>query len=245
MKKSLKYKYHLLVSILFGIIALQTIIMLFVISQSKDLLSLASDIHSVIIIFVFILFVYIVVIYNYIPFKLQKAIRQIEQLVEHISTGNYQIDIDSSMYDQDKDFQSLILSLEKMLGIIVRFDQAKADKIYEHHQRIQLLINLIPEAVLITGANGDIVYCNDSLRAEFPNLTEMVNLNELIWKKDYHTRIFAVVLDALRYGKNLYNVGMDDLVYLGKTVINGSIIRNRKGLSTGAVFVMNITKNEK
>ncbi len=245
MKKSLKYKYHLLVSILFGIIALQTIIMLFVISQSKDLLSLASDIHSVIIIFVFILFVYIVVIYNYIPFKLQKAIRQIEQLVEHISTGNYQIDIDSSMYDQDKDFQSLILSLEKMLGIIVRFDQAKADKIYEHHQRIQLLINLIPEAVLITGANGDIVYCNDSLRAEFPNLTEMVNLNELIWKKDYHTRIFAVVLDALRYGKNLYNVGVDDLVYLGKTVINGSIIRNRKGLSTGAVFVMNITKNEK
>lgn len=245
MKKSLKYKYHLLVSILFGIIALQTIIMLFVISQSKDLLSLASDIHSVIIIFVFILFVYIVVIYNYIPFKLQKAIRQIEQLVEHISTGNYQIDIDSSMYDQDNDFQSLILSLEKMLGIIVRFDQAKADKIYEHHQRIQLLINLIPEAVLITGANGDIVYCNDSLRAEFPNLTEMVNLNELIWKKDYHTRIFAVVLDALRYGKNLYNVGVDDLVYLGKTVINGSIIRNRKGLSTGAVFVMNITKNEK
>ncbi|GAB1367136.1 MAG TPA: hypothetical protein PL160_01370 [Candidatus Cloacimonas sp.] len=245
MKKSLKYKYHLLVSILFGIIALQTIIMLFVISQSKDLLSLASDIHSVIIIFVFILFVYIVVIYNYIPFKLQKAIRQIEQLVEHISTGNYQIDIDSSMYDQDKDFQSLILSLEKMLGIIVRFDQAKADKIYEHHQRIQLLINLIPEAVLITGSNGDIVYCNDSLRAEFPNLTEMVNLNELIWKKDYHTRIFAVVLDSLRYGKNLYNVSVDDLVYLGKTVINGSIIRNRKGLSTGAVFVMNITKNEK
>ena len=125
------------------------------------------------------------------------------------------------------------------------FDQAKADKIYEHHQRIQLLINLIPEAVLITGSNGDIVYCNDSLRAEFPNLTEMVNLNELIWKKDYHTRIFAVVLDSLRYGKNLYNVSVDDLVYLGKTVINGSIIRNRKGLSTGAVFVMNITKNEK
>jgi signal transduction histidine kinase len=245
MKKSLKSKYHLLVAILFGIIALQTIIMLFVVSQGKDLLSLASDLHSVIIIFVFGLFVYIVVLYNYIPFKLHKAIKEVEQLVERISTGNYQIDIDSSIYDQDKDFQSLIFALEKMLGIITRFDQAKADKIFEHHQRIQLLINLIPQSVLITGANGDVVYCNENLRKRFPMLTEMVNLNELIWKNDYHVRLFAVILDALRYGNNIYNVLVEDLVYLHRVLINGSIIRNRKGLSTGAVYVLDFTDHEK
>jgi len=245
MKKSLKSKYHLLVAILFGIIALQTIIMLFVVSQGKDLLSLASDLHSVIIIFVFGLFVYIVVLYNYIPFKLHKAIKEVEQLVERISTGNYQIDIDSSIYDQDKDFQSLIFALEKMLGIITRFDQAKADKIFEHHQRIQLLINLIPQSVLITGANGDVVYCNENLRKRFPMLTEMVNLNELIWKNDYHVRLFAVILDALRYGNNIYNVLVEDLVYLNRVLINGSIIRNRKGLSTGAVYVLDFSDHEK
>ncbi len=245
MKTSLKSKYHLLVAILFAIIALQTAIMLFVISQAKDLYGLANDIHTVIIIFVFGLFIYIVVLYNYIPYKLHIAIKEVEKLIESISTGNYQIDIDSSMYDQDKDFQALILALEKMLGIIARFDQAKADKVYEHHQRIQLLINLIPQAILITGANGDVVYCNEVIRGKFPVLTETINLSELIWKSDYHARIFAVVQDALRYGNNIYNVSVDDLVYLGKVLINGSIIRNRKGISTGAVFVLDFTPHEK
>ncbi len=245
MKRSLKSKYHLLIAILFGIIALQTTILLFAVAQAKDIVSLASDIHSIVIIFVFGIFVYIVVLYNYIPFKLHKAIADVQSLVERITGGNYQIDIDSSVYDQDKDFQSLIYALEKMLDIITRFDQAKADKIYEHHQRIQMLINLLPQSVLIIGANGDVVYCNNQLRKRFPVVSEMVNLGEVIWKSDYHSRVFAAILDALRYGNNIYDVVVEDLVYLDKVRINGSIVRNRKGISSGAVYVMDFSDHEK
>jgi len=198
-----------------------------------------------VIIFVFIIFVYIVILYNYIPYRLHKAIQEVEKLIEEISTGNYQIDIDSSIYDQDKDFQELIYALDKMLGIIARFDQAKADKIFEHHQRLQLLINLLPQSVLITGANGDVVYCNEPLRKRFPMISETVNLNELIWKNDYHNRIFSVILDSLRYGNNIYDVIVEDVVYLDKVRINGSIVRNRKGLSTGAVYVLEFYDNER
>jgi len=198
-----------------------------------------------VIIFVFIIFVYIVILYNYIPYRLHKAILEVEKLIEEISTGNYQIDIDSSIYDQDKDFQELIYALDKMLGIIARFDQAKADKIFEHHQRLQLLINLLPQSVLITGANGDVVYCNEPLRKRFPMISETVNLNELIWKNDYHNRIFSVILDSLRYGNNIYDVIVEDVVYLDKVRINGSIVRNRKGLSTGAVYVLEFYDNER
>jgi len=245
MKRSLNVKYHILIAILFGFIVLETIILFFTISQAKDLSTLANDLHSIVIIFVFVIFVYIVILYNYIPFQLHKAIRAVEQLVEEISNGNYQIDIDSSIYDQDKDFQGLVLALEKMLSIISRFDQAKADKIFEHHQRIQLLINLLPESVLILSATGDVIYCNESLRKHFPQITEMVNLNELIWKSDYHNRIFAVIMDSLRYGNNLYDVIVEDVVYLNKVRINSSIVRNRKGLSTGAVFVLQFSDNER
>jgi signal transduction histidine kinase len=189
--------------------------------------------------------VYIVVLYNYIPYRLHKAIHSVQQLVEEISSGNYQIDIDSSIYDQDKDFQDLIFALEKMLGIITRFDQAKADKVFEHHQRIQFLINLLPQSILIASSNGDVVYCNEPLRKRFPMISETVNLNELIWKDDYHARIFSVIIDALRYGNNLYNVIVEDVVYLHRARINGSIIRNRKGLSTGAVFVLDFFDNER
>ena len=76
-------------------------------------------------------------------------------------------------------------------------------------------------------------------------ISETVNLNELIWKDDYHARIFSVIIDALRYGNNLYNVIVEDVVYLHRARINGSIIRNRKGLSTGAVFVLDFFDNER
>jgi len=245
MKRSFKTRYHILIAILFGIIVLQTLILLFSVAQAQDLATLASDIHSIVIIFVFLIFVYIVILYNYIPYRLHKAIYEVEQLIEEISSGNYQVDIDSSIYDQDKDFQELVNALNKMLEIITRFDQAKADKIFEHHQRLQLLINLLPQSILITGANGDVVYCNEPLRKRFPMISETVNLNELIWKNDYYSRIFSVIMDSLRYGNNIYDVIVEDVVYLGKVRINGSVVRNRKGISTGAVYVLEFYNSER
>jgi signal transduction histidine kinase len=245
MKNSLKSKYHIMIAILFGLITLQTAFLLVAVGNAKDLYSLAVDIHSIVIVFVFLIFVYIVVLYNYIPYRLHRAIKEVGSLVESISNGNYQLDIDSSTYDQDKDFQDLIFALDRMLGIIMRFDQVKADKIFEHHQRIQLLINLLPQAVLISSANGDVVYCNENMRKRFPMITEMVNLNELIIKNDYHTRILSVMIDALRYGNNIYDVVVEDLIYLGKARINGSIVRNRKGISSGAVYVLDFVDHEK
>jgi len=67
----------------------------------------------------------------------------------------------------------------------------------------------------------------------------------LIWKNDYHNRIFSVILDSLRYGNNIYDIIVEDVVYLGKVKINGSIVRNRKGLSTGAVYVLEFYDNER
>jgi signal transduction histidine kinase len=234
-----------MIAVLFGLIIMQTAILLLAVSRAKSLYSLATDIHSIVIVFVFLIFVYIVILYNYIPYKLRRAMKELGTLVDSISSGNYQIDIDSSTYDQDQDFQDLVFALDKMLGIIMRFDQAKGDKIFEHHQRLQLLINLLPQSILITGANGDVVYCNENLRKRLPMISEMVNLNELILKDDYHARMIAVILDALRYGNNIYDVLVEDLIYLGKVRINGSIVRNRKGISTGAVYVLDFMDNEK
>ncbi len=245
MKRSLKSKYHLFISIMFILVALQSVSLIIAVSQAKNLMGLASDIQSIVIIFLFGIFVYFVFLYNYIPFKLHKAINEVEKLVEQISNGSYQIDIDSSVYDQDKDIQQLIFALEKMLNIVSRFDQVKADKIFEHHQRIQLLINLINQSVLITGANGDVVYCNERFRKRFPLIAETMNIGEVIWKDDYHVRIFSVISNALRYGNNISNVVVDNLVYLDKVSISGSIVRSRKGVSTGAVFVMNFSDHEK
>ncbi|HNX37545.1 MAG TPA: hypothetical protein PL124_06285 [Candidatus Cloacimonadota bacterium] len=244
MKRSFKEKYHILLIILFGIIVLESLLLLVTLNRTAALTNLITDMQSIIIIFVFLIFVYMIVLYNYIPFRMHRAIKELKSVVEEITNGNYYIDIDSTMYDQDKDIQDVILALQKMLGIIVRFDQVKAEKIFEHHQRILQLINIIKQNVLITSINGDVVYCNDKFRERYPTITEMNNINELIFQEEFNSKLFATLAEALRYGNNLYEIAVHDDRSTKAVVINGSIVRNRKGSSSGAVFVLDFGPNE-
>jgi len=242
MKQSFKSRFHLLVIILFAIIAVEALLLLFSISSAQQISDLATDMQSIIIIFVFAIFVYLIVLYNYIPYRVHKALREVRAKIDEISNGNYYIDFDSSLYDQDEDVQSLILALQKMLGIIIRFDQAKADKIFEHHQRINQLIGLLPQSVIITGINGDVIYCNENFRKLYPTISEMSNLNELIFKENFNRQLFDTLLNSLRYGNNLADVVIQDENSVRIVKIDGSIIRNRKGVGTGAVFTLDFTK---
>ncbi|NLN36160.1 MAG: hypothetical protein GX157_09265 [Candidatus Cloacimonetes bacterium] len=240
MKRSIKHRYHLLIGILFALIVLQFIAVLFTIAQANNLYTLASDIQSIMIVFLFGTFIYVVVIYNYLPFRLRRAIKRVEDLIDEISNGNYQIDIDSSIYEHDSDFEELIYALQKMLEIIIRFDSAKADKIYEHHQHINQLINLLPQVVMIVNINGDLVYINDVFRKRFPNISEVGNLNEVIVKDDFDNKIFSHIAESLRYGNNIYDDKVEPEGSAKSALIKGSIIRNRKGGASGGVYTVEI-----
>lgn len=241
MKRSLKSKYHLLIGILLGIILLEALLTLVSANQAIQLETLVSDIQTITIIFVFAIFVNVIILYNYVPYRLRRSFREIKNLIEEISHGNYNIDIDSTLYDQDSDIQELIFSIQKMLNILLGFDQAKTEKIFEHHQRLQQLINLLPQSAVIASVNGDLVYINDSLRKRYPTLTDMMNLNELIFKNEFDQKIFSSLSEALRFGNNLYDARISDAEYQRSVLINGSIVRNRKGTATGAVFVLNFS----
>lgn len=238
MKRSIKKRYHLLITILFLVILVESLLMLVSLNQMKGPADQIADLQSIVIIFFFVLFILLILIYNYVPFRLRKAFRDINSLVEEISHGSYNIDIDSTIYDQDTEIQELIIAIQKMLNILLRFDKVKADKIFEHHQRLLQLINLLPQSVIIASVNGDIVYCNDALRRKYPSIVEMMNMNELIFKNDFDNRVFASMIEAMRFGNNLYKVSQADDITGVAAVIDGSIVRNRKGQPTGAVFVL-------
>ena len=74
MKKSFKQRYHMLIIILFSIIVLEAILLLVSLNSARNLASLVTDMQSIIIIFVFAIFVYLIVMYNYIPFRMHKAL---------------------------------------------------------------------------------------------------------------------------------------------------------------------------
>lgn len=238
MKRSLKSQYHLLITVLLGMVLIESVLLLFVIGSAKNLPGLVNDLNTIVIVFVFIIFVYAVVIYNYIPLRLKKSLGEVNSLISEISHGNYQVNINPELYNSDKDIQSLLHGIQKMLGVLQRFDQSKADKIFEHHQRLQMLINLLPQEALIALANGEIKYCNDALRRRFPTITENVNINELLFKSEFDQKVFNKISEALRYGDNLFNVKIPSLDYQQQATVNGSIVRNRKGLATGGVFLV-------
>lgn len=244
MKRSMKQRYHLMLGILLGLIVAQFLVILFTISQANNLYTLASDIQSILIFFLFVIFIYMVVMFNYLPYRLSRSINKVKALIDEISNGNYQIDIDSSLFEHDSDFEELLFSVQKMLDIIMRFDAAKADKIYEHHQRISQLINLLPELVMIATVNGDIVYINDVFRAKFPAISETTNLNEVIHKNDFYTQIFETITESLRFGNNVYDHKVDIEGSSQTALIKGSIIRNRKGTVSGGVYILELIGDE-
>jgi hypothetical protein len=67
----------------------------------------------------------------------------------------------------------------------------------------------------------------------------MMNLNELIFKNEFDQKLFNSLGEALRFGNNLYDIRLSDDNFKQNVLINGSIVRNRKGAAIGAVFILN------
>ncbi|HPV14605.1 MAG TPA: hypothetical protein PL126_03025 [Candidatus Cloacimonadota bacterium] len=243
MKKSFKRRFQLSMLLMLALVILQTVLVFIILNSSNKLNELVNDLQTILIIFLFIIFVIFIVMLYYLPHKLRKSLKEVEDLIEQISQGDYKIDIDFTTYDQDADSLRLILALDRMLKIIMRFDQVKADKIFEHHQRINQLINILPQGVMIISTSGEVAYCNDRLRVMYPILNEVSNINEFILNDVFDSRLFNSISLALRHGKNLYNEKVRGDSPATKAILNGSIIRDRKGFATGAVFVIDFISN--
>lgn len=238
MKKSFKRRFQISMLLMLALVILQTVLVFIILNNASRLGELVNDLQTILIIFMFIIFVIFVVMLYYLPYKLRKSLKEVEGLIEQISQGDYKIDIDFSTYDQDADSLRLILALDKMLKIIMRFDQVKADKIFEHHQRINQLINILPQGILVISTSGEVAYCNDRLRVMYPILNEVSNINEFILNDVFDSRLFNTISTALRHGKNLYDEKVKGDHSDPQATLNGSIIRDRKGFATGAVFVI-------
>jgi signal transduction histidine kinase len=245
MKRSLKTRYHTAVVILLGLVLLQTILLLVIIAGARDLPSLVNDLQTTVIVFVLIIFIFAIVFYNLIPIMVRKSYQGVTKLVNEIAHGDYEVDIDTVIIqDQvDTEVRGLLEGLKTMLRSIHGFDQAKETKIYEHDQRIKQLINLLPQGVLIALSNGDVSYYNDSLRRRYPELVDCRNIREMNLKSEFDQQVYQKIMDSLRFGDNLYDHKIPDLDYQRQALLNGSVVRNIRGESTGGVFVLTFTEH--
>jgi signal transduction histidine kinase len=238
MKRSLKSRYQILMIIFFAIFILESALILLAVIKPVSLYQLQENIHSIVILFIFILFVYFLVLFYYIPYKYEQGLKQIYQIMDEVSEGKYLIDLELKTHNQYDEIADLITAMQKMMSIVIRFDSLKADKIFEHHQRIQLLINMLPEGCLILSLIGEILYVNEALKLEFPELTEDLNIIETLLPAHIEKELKPLILGSLRNGENIkqksFSVGEDGKLHY----LSSSIVRNRKGQPVGAVFVI-------
>lgn len=238
MKRSLKSRYQILMIIFFGIFVLESALILLAVINPVSLYQLRENIHSIVILFIFVLFVYFLVLFYYIPYKYEQGLKQIYQIMDEISEGKYQIDLELKTLHQYSEIADLITAMQKMMSIVIRFDSLKAEKIFEHHQRIQQLTNMLPEGCLIISLIGEILYVNEALKQEFPELTENLNIIETLLPTYIESELKPLILTSLRSGENIkqqpFSIGGEDKSYS----LSSSIVRNRKGQPVGAVFVI-------
>ena len=238
MKKSLRTRYQVLFLIFFALFILESALILLTVINPISMHQLKSDIQSIVILFMLFQFVYFVVLYYYVPYQYDRALKEIYQVISEISEGKYQIDLDLKTHHQGVEIQNLMVALQRMMNIIIKFDNLKTDKIYEHHQRIQMLINMISEGCLIITITGEIVYCNDIIKVDFPALYENLNILETLLPEYIENDLKPLMIDSIKTGYNIH----DKLITMKSPEatfkLNNSIVRNRKGQPIGAIFVI-------
>jgi len=238
MKKSLKNRYQILIMIFFAVFVIESALILVAVYHNNDITMLKSDLQSIVILFILVQFIYFIVLFYYIPYQYEQALREIYQIFQEISEGKYQIDLESKTFNQSKEISDLMAALSRMMNIIIRFDSLKADKIYEHHQRIQMLLSMIPQGCLIISIIGEIVYINDYVKTNFPALQENLNILETLLPDYMEDELKPLIMESIKTGNNLHDkvvlISSQDTSYK----LNSSIVRNRKGQPIGTIIII-------
>ncbi len=238
MKKSLRKKFQIMMVLFFGLFIVESILIILAVMMPLNIQQMRLDIQFIIILFMFITFIYFIILFYYIPYKYDHSYKALHQIFGEVSEGNYQIDLDLKTHLQDEEVQNLIIAFDKMMNIIQRFDELKVEKVYEHHQRLQGLLSLIPHGCMIVTTIGEIVYLNEQVKAEFPVFEENLNIIETLLPEKYETSMKPVIVEGLSSGVNLHQREVVIIPEEPSYKISSTLIKNRKGQSTGAVFLI-------
>lgn len=237
MKLSFTAKIRFVILLMLVISLIQGVIMLHLI---PDNFPKRIDLLNTIYISTFLQIIFAIIIISYIPLFLQKAFNEMHQILKDVSQGIYNIDINLDEYEKtaDKEFFAMISSLKDMVKSIIRFDKLKKDKIVEHHNRIQAILNLSENGFIILNKNGDIVYSNDILLDTFPSMLGKNSMIDSNFPPEIENNIKKYAITVLKSGskKDSQNNFFPSLKK--HITLNSAIVRDSAGIFCGAVIAL-------
>lgn len=247
MKVFLKKRISLFTIIFIVLAALQYFIALIGLNQVEDMILTRGEIRTILfIILIMQLFVMIFLI-SFLPGSLKRMFKGVVTIIDDISRGNYSqsINLDEYRAMYDKELVEVVDSLKKMLGIILKFDSLKKDKIQEQRGRIIALLNLTENGFMIINHKGEIVYANHLIKEHFPTMSEDKNIVETNFGLDIDNNIKKYVTEIVKNQsknrpKQFYMASMKRHIAL-----KSELVRDTDGNYIGAVIgVFNLSKRE-
>lgn len=180
MKVYIKKRIALYLMFILALSALQYVLITLSLSQYRELRFTYNEVRTILLIFMLVQVFVVIFLISFLPGYFRKMLNGINSIINDISRGSYNQNIDLDEYHKkyDKEIVEVVESVKKMLTIILKFDSLKKEKIQEQKGRIIALLNLTENGFMIVNQKGDIVYTNHFVKEHFPNMTEDINILE-------------------------------------------------------------------
>lgn len=244
MKLSFTGKIRMIILIMMIITVLQGIILLQMIPQNA---ANKIDIQNTIYIISFVQIIFAIIIISYIPTFLQRAFNEIHRVMKDLTQGIYHIDIDLDDYEKraDKEFLAIFSSIVEMVKSVAKFDALKKDKIVEHHNRIQAILNLSEAGFMVIDNKGQIVYTNDKVLATFPSMNEKNSIIDSNFAPEIENNLKKYALQVIKSGSKQPNQNSFFPSLKKHITLSSAMVRNSSGSICGAVIALtNLPKKE-
>ncbi|HNX01343.1 MAG TPA: hypothetical protein PLE74_07690 [Candidatus Cloacimonadota bacterium] len=206
--------------------------------STNDIYQIKSDIQNIEYISVFVFFLLAVVLFFYFPLMLHRKLSEIHRLLREITEGNYYPEIDMKKFDQDKEFLDFVKAIQKMLQVVVKFDQLKAEKITEHHNRILGLLNLSCTGFMIVSESGDVIFTNDLIKDNFPEFQRSMNFYDDIFSPAIEGNIKPYIIQILRSGSKGKDMKIELESMNHPVTVKSYVVRDEAGEPIGAILAM-------
>ena len=150
--------------------------------------------------------------------------------------------------DMNKLFEKLIYSkLSKKFDIRYqeKFDLLKKEKIVEHHNRIQAILNLAEDGFLILDSKGAIVYINDLLLNVFPPFQEKKSIIDSNFNPEIENNIKKYAISVIKSGSKQPSQNNFFPSLKKHITLKSAVVRNSFGVVCGAVIALsNLPKSD-
>ncbi len=199
-----------------------------------------SNIRNTVYIGSFIFFFIVVTAYFFLPVYLQRSLNDISTILNDMKEGIYdfEIDLEEKKNLLDKEVYQIILQLNEVKDVILKFDKKKKEKIVEHYNRITSLLRVVGEGVLILDAEGNIKFSNDMILEVFPQLETNSNLILNSYPAEIENNLKKLVQTSLQKKKRQESVQCFIPNLKRHITLDSALVRNETGEIIGIVLVV-------